>query len=882
MADLINFVSKREIDAKKEQRRKAREDILKKAKEDYEREQRKKERRKETGESSWMLPSLSKRLAEVDDNEKNTSKKKKHRKDKKQKKSKKEKKHKKSKKDTAEEQGSSESESEDEWVEKGQDPTAASTESKESSSSGQPQQRDSWMLFPPIISSPDQAMDVEDEEPEKEESQEEDSKFKALSCIDQPGQHPKELNPYWKDGGTGLPSERENAQETRQVQVSSSSSLSSDWLKKAYKRAQEQAKEEGRSFVDIVAQRYGSIGKLESMIKEAEEREAAMRGKDSNSRDRERHRHDDTRRDRDERRRRERSPDRTTRHVRESSERHGENSHRSSRDREDDKWRRRPERDDDNRGRMRNDSRTFLRPSDIDSSSSFAGKFRRPASSTSTVTSSTWDFEPKEVPRSREDRSVSRPSGGWRKKVETGTVESSSACEAESTKKEQETEDGSEESGTDSSSSSDAEEEEKKKKELVIPAKKITEADLNEIGAKIVKAEIMGNDELAVKLKAQLEEMRKTKEFQESQALESGDSGRSEEIVVLTRTDAAGNIRPLEMTTEREHRGKRKKRQKVDTHDKEGKRERYFADDDRYDLKEMVRREKMRTAEDHNAMMARLSSKASMGAGSDDFTLDDHFVSSAANKISPAQLEERERQKAIREHRILAAQLAKCRFCFENPDIAKHLIIAIGLKVYLAVPLHESMTEGHCLIIPMQHCSASTLLDEDVCSEIQIYKKGLTKMFEEMEQDVVFLETCKHLKKQHHMIIECIPMPKEIGEMSPIYFKKAIMESESEWAQNKKLIDTRKKGLRGAVPKGLPYFSVEFGLDGGFAHVIEDEELFPHYFGKEILGGMLDLEPRRWRKPRRENFEEHKKKVLQFAEWWEPFDWTKRIDRTKC
>ena len=45
------------------------------------------------------------------------------------------------------------------------------------------------------------------------------------------------------------------------------------------------------------------------------------------------------------------------------------------------------------------------------------------------------------------------------------------------------------------------------------------------------------------------------------------------------------------------------------THGKEGKRERYFADDDRYDLKEMVRREKMHTAEDQNAMMARLSSK---------------------------------------------------------------------------------------------------------------------------------------------------------------------------------------------------------------------------------------------------------------------------------
>ena len=78
--------------------------------------------------------------------------------------------------------------------------------------------------------------------------------------------------------------------------------------------------------------------------------------------------------------------------------------------------------------------------------------------------------------------------------METGTVESSSAREAESTKREHKTEDGSEESGTDSSSSSDAEEEEKKKKEVFIPVKKITEADLNEIGAKIVKAEIMGND----------------------------------------------------------------------------------------------------------------------------------------------------------------------------------------------------------------------------------------------------------------------------------------------------------------------------------------------------------------------------------------------------
>ena len=37
------------------------------AKEDYEREQRRKERRIESGESSWMLPSLSERLTAEDE-----------------------------------------------------------------------------------------------------------------------------------------------------------------------------------------------------------------------------------------------------------------------------------------------------------------------------------------------------------------------------------------------------------------------------------------------------------------------------------------------------------------------------------------------------------------------------------------------------------------------------------------------------------------------------------------------------------------------------------------------------------------------------------------------------------------------------------------------
>lgn len=39
------------------------------------------------------------------------------------------------------------------------------------------------------------------------------------------------------------------------------------------------------------------------------------------------------------------------------------------------------------------------------------------------------------------------------------------------------------------------------------------------------------------------------------------------------------------------------------------------------------------------------------------------------------------------------------------------------------------------------------------------------------EMDCVFIENALNVRYNRHMCIECIPMPKEIGEMAPIYFK---------------------------------------------------------------------------------------------------------------
>ncbi|KFV85916.1 CWF19-like 2, partial [Struthio camelus australis] len=213
------------------------------------------------------------------------------------------------------------------------------------------------------------------------------------------------------------------------------------------------------------------------------------------------------------------------------------------------------------------------------------------------------------------------------------------------------------------------------------------------------------------------------------------------------------------------------------------------------------------------------------------YTLDDMFVSQAAKGERSGEEDERQRRKAIHEHQQLAAYMEKCPYCFDSSELSKHLIIAIGTKVrkwYFSTKIK----------IKKKLRKAVLMLNFQKLIQIihtffkQMFRKALVKMFEAKELDCVFLETNMSMKKRCHMVYECIPLPREVGDMAPIYFKKAIMESDEEWSMNKKLIDLSSKDVRKSVPKGLPYFSVDFGLQGGFAHVIEDQHKFPHYFGK--------------------------------------------------
>ncbi|KDE05265.1 hypothetical protein MVLG_04298 [Microbotryum lychnidis-dioicae p1A1 Lamole] len=60
----------------------------------------------------------------------------------------------------------------------------------------------------------------------------------------------------------------------------------------------------------------------------------------------------------------------------------------------------------------------------------------------------------------------------------------------------------------------------------------------------------------------------------------------------------------------------------------------------------------------------------------------------------------------------------------------------------------------------------------------------------------------------------------------------------------------------------------------------EKGEEFKRYFAHEIIGNLLGLEARRWRKPRRVDTRKNEERVRAFRKGYDAYDWTKMLTRT--
>ncbi|RGB39497.1 CwfJ C-terminus 1-domain-containing protein-like protein [Rhizophagus diaphanus] len=365
----------------------------------------------------------------------------------------------------------------------------------------------------------------------------------------------------------------------------------------------------------------------------------------------------------------------------------------------------------------------------------------------------------------------------------------------------------------------------------------LSPSELNKLQARVLKAKLKNMPD-ADDLEKQYNEAKKR--------AESGSESRVEVLPVL---DSRGRLYDLQgqRSESPQHAGpSRRKKEKVDTHDTTGERIRYFKDDDGLSLTDLDDLEYMDEKADS---MAKMKSKTF----------------------------EQKKEFAIRDFQKSKRTLDTCIYCLKDDSRPQVAMVSLGYRAYLALPNMVEMSQGHCLIVPVQHVTSTLECDDDVWDEIRNFMKCLIQMFADEDRGVIFMETVINMKWNNHTVIECIPMPWDLAQDAPAYFKEGILESSGEWSQNRKLIDTSKATFRRSMVKELPYFHVWFGLDKGYGHVIEKEKSFPSWFGKEIAAGICDLPPNVWRKPKKLNPRDNPNRVQEFMKKWEKWDWTKML-----
>ncbi|GAA5983741.1 hypothetical protein JCM11641_001740 [Rhodosporidiobolus odoratus] len=450
----------------------------------------------------------------------------------------------------------------------------------------------------------------------------------------------------------------------------------------------------------------------------------------------------------------------------------------------------------------------------------------------------------------------------------------------------------------------------------------LSQSELNKLQARVLKAKLMDSDG-AVSLEAEYDRELKRSQaagpaVQEKEAMQTtlgGSTTQGKDVQVLPTLDGRGRLYDTGIGTahadreeeERKRKGGRGKKEKVfQSHDsKTGEVIRHAADDDSLSLGDLVRQERFSGGmNDQKSLDAEVANRIATDAR---YKTDLDYVDENAERLArrKGKSETMKRQFAINDYARTKKALDSCTLCFSDEGRPpKSAVVALGTRIYLGLMENEALVPGHCRIVPVQHHLSCLEIDEEEgWDEIKNFMKTLMQMFAEENKGVVFFETITTHKYQKHSYIECIPVDFDMFDQLPMYFQEAIMSSESEWSQHKKLISfSPSRPFRRSLVPNLPYFAIQFDYKGekGYGHIIEgvddepDRDLdgeisrgelgdkgggeFPPYFAQEVIGNLLHLPPKAWRKPRRVDRRDNSERVEQFRKEYDKFDWTKALN----
>jgi len=207
--------------------------------------------------------------------------------------------------------------------------------------------------------------------------------------------------------------------------------------------------------------------------------------------------------------------------------------------------------------------------------------------------------------------------------------------------------------------------------------------------------------------------------------------------------------------------------------------------------------------------------------------------------------EDFDKKRMVRAMASHQRKMGKCGFCPESDMFKQHrtneiwsMTESIDGAYLCAVGYKHAIHRYHFRIVPTLHCPSIVSMEEETNEHIRNYQKLMVAFFETKGMIPLFIETALTVPSKealllgggHHVYLEVIPIPYDKLENAKMHYKESLTTAGEEWSQNPKIIDTWRISNprirfppKGIVPQGIPYVHVDFGLAGGFAHIIENK-----------------------------------------------------------
>ncbi|GLB34795.1 putative zinc knuckle [Lyophyllum shimeji] len=196
----------------------------------------------------------------------------------------------------------------------------------------------------------------------------------------------------------------------------------------------------------------------------------------------------------------------------------------------------------------------------------------------------------------------------------------------------------------------------------------------------------------------------------------------------------------------------------------------------------------------------------------------------------------------------------ECWFCLSNPNLAKHLIVAIGSECYLTLPKGQIIPTqsaaadvlvpggGHVLIVPITHYPTYTTIPSDlaqpIVEETENFKSALQAMYAKHGAAPVMFEVGRLSAKGGHAHAQSVPVPLSLADQVGEAF---IQEGRQFGIDFEEDPDAAMQSC--ANGKGS-YFKVDLPDGRKLVHLMKDHVPFSIQFGRQVLVNLMGMPDR--------------------------------------